>query len=162
MVSAGKLKEQTVYKKLHIQIEDQSGLPVYRQVMDQIQQYVVTGALESGDQLPSIRELASQIGVNPQTVVKAYGELEHSGILEMRRGRGAFLSDGARALAGIDYSRQLRERIHSLVREALQAGYHPEQLSDIFEEMIEEIGSSPSLREAGSEPDLKIIGGGSP
>lgn len=150
-----------MYKKLHFQIEDSSGLPVYRQLMDQIRKYVVVGALENGDQLPSIRELASQIAVNPQTVVKAYNELEHAGILEMRRGRGAFLAEGAHALVGIDYDKHLQESLRVIVKEAQHAGYSTDQIRSIIEEVICEADSDPVVK-PGSEPNLKIIGGGSP
>lgn len=129
--------------------------------MDQVRRYIVLGALESGDQLPSIRELSGQIGVNPQTIVKAYNELEHGGIIEMRRGRGAFLAEGAGALAGIDYEKQLRQSLKTLLVESANAGYSLEQVRGIFEEMMNEAGSEP-VRERKSKPDLKIIGGGSP
>ena len=77
---------------LHFQLNVHSGVPVYRQLMDQIGHYVAAGALAPGDQLPSIRELAKALAVNPTTIVKAYGELEHAGMIEMRHGRGAFVA----------------------------------------------------------------------
>ena len=64
-------------KALHFQIDPRSGLPVYRQLMDQIKYYVASGGLRSGDQLPSIRDLATRASVNPTTVVKCYTELQH-------------------------------------------------------------------------------------
>jgi GntR family transcriptional regulator len=78
---------------LHFQLNVHSGVPVYRQLMDQIGHYVAAGALLPGDQLPSIRELAKTLAVNPTTIVKAYSELEHEGLIEMRQGRGAFVAD---------------------------------------------------------------------
>lgn len=150
-----------MYKKLHFHIEDQSGIPVYRQLMDQIRKYVVVGALQNGDQLPSIRELASQISVNPQTIVKAYGELEHDGIIQMRRGRGAFLAEGASALAGIDYEKLIRGQLQDMIIEAQKAGYSIEQLRTLVEELLDEASSDP-VKKPDSEPNLKILGGGSP
>jgi GntR family transcriptional regulator len=82
---------------LHFQLNVHSGVPVYRQLMDQIGHYVAAGALVPGDQLPSIRELAKTLAVNPTTIVKAYGELEHAGMIEMRHGRGAFVAASAPA-----------------------------------------------------------------
>lgn len=151
-----------MYKRLHIQTEDRSGQPVYRQIMDQICQYVVIGALSSGDQLPSIRELASQIGVNPQTIVKAYGELEHLGIIEMKRGRGAFMASGCAALAGIDFEKQLKDRMEQMVREAVSAGFSPEQLLETFNQVLKETGPTVAAKQSEAGPELKIIGGGSP
>ena len=82
---------------LHFQINVHSGVPVYRQLMDQIGHYVAAGALVPGDQLPSIRELAKTLAVNPTTIVKTYSELEHEGRIEMRHGRGAFVAANAPA-----------------------------------------------------------------
>ncbi len=82
---------------LHFQLNIHSGVPVYRQLMDQIGHYVAAAALVAGDQLPSIRELAKTLAVNPTTIVKAYGELEHAGMIEMRHGRGAFVAASAPA-----------------------------------------------------------------
>ena len=86
---------------LYIKINPHSGVPVYRQVMDQIRYYVGSGTLKPGARLPSIRELARALAVNPTTVVKAYTELQHAGIIDMKHGKGAFLTDsGGRNGAG--------------------------------------------------------------
>lgn len=77
---------------LHFQLDIHSGVPVYRQLMDQIRHYVASGALAPGNQLPSIREMAKRLAVNPTTVVKAYGELDHEGVVELRHGRGVFVA----------------------------------------------------------------------
>ena len=84
--------------QLHLQIDDRSGVPVYRQMMDQMKYYVAGGTLRPGDQLPSIRELAGALAVNPTTVVKAYTELEREGVIEMRHGKGAFAAEQELAL----------------------------------------------------------------
>lgn len=77
---------------LYFQLNVHSGVPVYRQLMDQIGHYAAAGALLPGDQLPSIRELAKTLAVNPTTIVKAYSELAHEGLIEIRHGRGAYLT----------------------------------------------------------------------
>ena len=94
---------------LHFQINPHSGVPVYRQMMDQIKYYVASGVLRAGDQLPSIRELAQRLAVNPTTVVKTYCELEHEQVIEMRHGKALAAESGARLSA--------KER-----EQALQAG----------------------------------------
>ena len=81
-------------KPLYYQIDPNSGLPVYRQVMDQTKHYIASGALLAGDQLPSIRELATRLSVNPATIVKAYNELQNEGVMEIKQGKGAFVSGG--------------------------------------------------------------------
>lgn len=72
-----------------------SGVPVYLQLMEQVKHAVETGALRPGEQLPGIRPLAEQLVINPNTVAKAYRELEHEGVLELRHGAGAFVSSAA-------------------------------------------------------------------
>src|SRR5215468_2545323 len=74
-----------------------SGVPIYLQLMEQVKHAIETGALRAGDQLPGIRPLAEELVINPNTVAKAYRELEHAGVLELRQGAGAFVSGTARA-----------------------------------------------------------------
>lgn len=68
-----------------------SGIPVYLQLMQQIRHGVETGALRAGERLPTIRSLAEELVVNPNTVVRAYRELQHEGIVELRQGSGAYV-----------------------------------------------------------------------
>src|ERR1700716_427818 len=73
-----------------------SGVPIYVQLMEQVKHAIETGALRPGDQLPGIRPLAEELVMNPNTVAKAYRELEHEGGIELRHGSGAFVSQNAR------------------------------------------------------------------
>jgi len=72
------------------------GVPIYLQLMEQIKHAIETGALRQGEQLPGIRPLAEQLVINPNTVAKAYRELEHEGVIELRQGAGAFVTAAAR------------------------------------------------------------------
>ena len=74
-----------------------SGVPIYLQLMEQVKHAIETGALRPGEQLPGIRPLAEELVINPNTVAKAYRELEHEGVIELRQGAGAFVSAHARA-----------------------------------------------------------------
>ncbi len=74
-----------------------SGVPIYLQLMEQVKHSIETGALRPGEQLPGIRPLAEELVINPNTVAKAYRELEHDGVIELRHGAGAFVSGNARA-----------------------------------------------------------------
>jgi GntR family transcriptional regulator len=76
-----------------------SGVPIYLQLIERVKHAIETGALRAGDQLPGIRPLAERLVINPNTVAKAYRELEHEGIIELRHGAGAFVSAGARKQA---------------------------------------------------------------
>ena len=70
-----------------------SGVPLYIQLMDQVKHAVETGALRPGDQLPTMRKLAEDLVMNPNTVIRAYRDLEHEGVIELRQGSGAFISE---------------------------------------------------------------------
>src|SRR6187401_2586462 len=72
-----------------------SGVPIYLQLMEQVKHSIETGALRPGEQLPGIRPLAEELVMNPNTVAKAYRELEHEGVIELRHGAGAFVSNKA-------------------------------------------------------------------
>src|SRR3954470_11421069 len=73
------------------------GVPIYLQLMEQVKHAIETGALQPGDQLPGIRPLAEQLVMNPNTVAKAYRELEHEGVIDLRHGAGAFVAEQPRA-----------------------------------------------------------------
>lgn len=133
---------------LHIQIDPHSGIPVYRQMMDQINYYVAAGTLRPGDQLPSIRELAQSLSVNPTTVVKAYTELEHDEVIEMRHGKGAFVAEGATRLSDREREKALRRLARQLAVEAIQMGAAPTLVQRVLEEEMRDIagqnlGSNP-------------------
>jgi GntR family transcriptional regulator len=73
-----------------------SGVPIYLQLMERVKHAVETGALRPGEQLPGIRPLAEELVINPNTVAKAYRELEHEGVIELRHGAGAFVAANVR------------------------------------------------------------------
>jgi GntR family transcriptional regulator len=107
-----------------LSIDPSSGLPVYRQIMDQVRRMIVAGRLAPGDRLPSIRELAATLQINALTVGKAYGELEHDGAIEMRRGLGMFVR-ATRARPTKDRETvppSVAESARRFVLEAAQAG----------------------------------------
>src|SRR5450755_4172486 len=79
-----------------------SGVPIYLQLMGQVKHAIETGALRPGEQLPGIRPLSEELVINPNTVAKAYRELEHEGVIELRHGAGAFVSATARAKKSTD------------------------------------------------------------
>ncbi len=126
---------------LHFDIDPRRGVPVYRQLMDQIKYYVASGTLKAGDQLPSIRELAKSLHVNPATVVKAYGELEHEGAIEMQHGKGVFVTAGGSRMTRSEKERAVRELARHLAVEASQMGIDAEDVLRILREELRRISA---------------------
>ena len=104
--------------QIHITTHDK--VPIYLQVVNQIKYQVAAGRLVAGEELPPIRVLAEKLVVNPNTIARAYRELELAGIVEKRRTAGTFVSDQGSPLARRERMRILTERIDQLLAEALQ------------------------------------------
>lgn len=110
-----------------IQIDYRDGRPIYEQVVDQIEQLAICGVLQADSKLPSVRQLATELSINPNTIQRAYGELEQRGVIYAARGRGNFISG--------DFSK-LRERrldeigtqVRSLVKTARDLGATEQRL----------------------------------
>jgi GntR family transcriptional regulator len=110
-----------------------TGQPLYVQLMQQIQHATETGALQDGDQLPGIRTLAEELVVSPNTVVKAYSELEHDGILELRQGSGAFVTIKRRTRSLTDHVQVARRRFRGLIDQLREDGLLDEEIRRAFE-----------------------------
>lgn len=121
---------------LHLQLDNQSGVAAYRQIMEQIKFYAASGALPQGAKLPSIRELAKQLAVNPTTIVKAYTELQHEGVIEMKQGKGAFIAEALPAFSDHQRRETLRPSARRLVVEASQLGADATMLVALIEEEL--------------------------
>jgi GntR family transcriptional regulator len=76
-----------------LQLNPSSGVPLYLQLIEQIKHAIEAGAMRAGDQLPSVRQMAEELMINPNTVVRAYRELEHEGVIELKHGSGAFIRE---------------------------------------------------------------------
>src|SRR5215470_8450389 len=91
-----------------------SGQSLYLQLMQQIRHAIETGVLQPGESLPGVRTLAQQLVISPNTVVKAYSELEHEGLLELRHGSGAYVSGKRGKRSRAERLRQAQERVRAL------------------------------------------------
>jgi len=109
------------------------GVPIYLQLMEQVKHAVETGALRPGDQLPGIRPLAEELVINPNTVAKAYRELEHEGIVELRHGAGAFIAGAARDKKLTDKVRAGQGVIASAVDKLRRAGLSEDEIRRLVE-----------------------------
>jgi GntR family transcriptional regulator len=116
-------------------LNPQAGQPLYLQLMQQIRHAVEIGVLRSGDQLPGIRTLAEEIVVSHTTVAKAYSELEHEGLLEIRHGAGAFIAARSRS-RGKSQSERVRlaqERVRAVVEALQKEHFSEEEIRRFFE-----------------------------
>lgn len=110
-----------------------TGQPLYLQLMQQIRHATETGALQDGDQLPGIRTLAEELVVSPNTVAKAYSELEHEGVLELRQGSGAFVCVKRRTRSLADHVQVARRRLRELIERLREEGLLDEEIKRTFE-----------------------------
>jgi GntR family transcriptional regulator len=108
-----------------------SGVPLYLQLMEQVKHAIETGALRQGDRLPTIRALAQELVMNPNTVVRAYRELEHEGIVELRHGLGVFVSDSVEERHKL--MRKAQSVVQSAVERLLSLGATEEEIRRLFE-----------------------------
>jgi GntR family transcriptional regulator len=112
-------------------LDRRSNVVPYLQLVEQVRHALRTGLLEPGDQLPTVREVAETVTINPNTVLKAYRELEHDGLVEGRPGRGTFV---VRSLAGPSLASHaaLRREFLSWLRRAYRAGLQPEDIQALI------------------------------
>jgi len=108
-----------------------SGVPLYLQLMEQVKHAVETGALRAGDQLPTIRKLAEELVMNPNTVVRAYRELEHEGFVELRHGLGAFVSESVEGRGKL--MRKAQAVVQVAVERVRSLGATEEEIRRLFE-----------------------------
>jgi GntR family transcriptional regulator len=110
-----------------------SGQSLYLQLVQQIRHAVESGALRDGDQLPGIRTLAQELVVSPNTIAKAYSELEHEGLLELRQGSGAFISVNHRARSLSNHIQAASRRVTDLVEDLRERDFRDEEIRRMFE-----------------------------
>ncbi|MBC8871544.1 MAG: GntR family transcriptional regulator [Planctomycetes bacterium] len=113
---------------MQIRVSSSDGVPIYLQIVNQVKYLVASGRLAPDEQLPPVRKLAEQLLVNPNTVARAYRELETAGVIVTRRGSGVFVSDSGSPLARREQNRILNERIDMLLTEARQMNVDTEVL----------------------------------
>ena len=124
------------------QLNTQSGVPVYRQLMDQVQGALAAERLKSGDQLPTIRQVAVDLAINPNTVTRAYREMEIRGLLETQQGTGTFIAERRIETDSRVRNRQLEQLAAEMIARAGASGFTVAELIN-------------ALKERGSVPDAK-------
>src|SRR5438105_12693038 len=118
---------------MFLKLTPTTGQPLYLQLMQQIRHAAETGALRDGDQLPSIRSLAEELVVSPNTVVRAYTELEREGWIELRHGTGAFISIKRRTRSLTDHVQAARDKMKSFIDRLRDDGLSSDEIRRVFE-----------------------------
>lgn len=113
---------------MQIHISPTDGVPIYLQIVNQVKYLVASGRLRAGEELPPIRALAEQLVINPNTVARAYRELELAGVVTKRRTTGTYVSGAGSPLARRERLRILTERIDALLAEARQMGFDTDEV----------------------------------
>lgn len=119
-------------KPNEFRLDEHSGVPVYRQIIDQVMGRIAAGALQPGDQLPTVRQVAVDLAINPNTVQRAYREMEIRGVLETQQGTGTFISQQKVKRDEVERRRQLAQLVSDFVGRAGAAGF-------TIKELLEEI-----------------------
>ena len=113
-------------------LDRRSGVSPYMQLVQQVKRAMLLGALEVGDQLPTLKEVVSKLAINPNTVLKAYRELEHEGLIESRPGVGTFVVETL-AASSLDLHPRLRDALLDWLQEAREAGLDEESIEALFD-----------------------------
>jgi GntR family transcriptional regulator len=135
---------------MEIQVDFESGVPIYMQLVDRIKQMVASGQLQPGQQLPTMRQLAADLRINFNTVGRAYTLLDQEGVISTQQGRGTFIASRLNE-EQIQRMRlaKLRSMIGQIVQEALVLGYSPQEINDVVEEQLTDATSA-----AGQAPKI--------
>ncbi|EDS77695.1 transcriptional regulator, GntR family [Clostridium botulinum C str. Eklund] len=122
-----------------IRIDSRNSRPIYEQIIDAIKENILKGILRPGDKLPSVREMSSMITANPNTVSRAYMELERQGVTETLRGKGTYVSSNYKSKVGGQSMEKLKEDIKKIIVEAYYMGIEKEDMIDIINQLYKEV-----------------------
>src|SRR5881227_1156638 len=123
-----------------LKIDLHSGVPVYRQLIDQVRTGIASGSLLAGDQLPTVRQLAVDLAINPNTVTRAYRELEIRGVLETQQGTGTFISHKKIERNDAERQRRLSQLVGEFVARGGSAGFMLEELLEELQAVQSDVG----------------------
>ena len=127
-------------------LDARSGVPVYRQLIDQVQAGIASSNLASGDQLPTVRQVAVDLEINPNTVLRAYRELEIRGVLDTQQGTGTFISDRKVTEDSGEHGRLLEQLVSEFVARAGAGGFTVQELIEVLRERLPENRNDPDKK----------------
>jgi GntR family transcriptional regulator len=129
----------------HIDVATGATTPIYRQIVDQVRLGVATGALAPGGALPSVRGLAERLGINPNTVARAYGDLVRDGVLESHQGRGVLVAHKKRQVySRAERLRRLQLALDAFVHEAVFLDFTPDEVRKAVDEKLADLSLRPN------------------
>ncbi len=132
---------------MQIHVSTKDGIPIYKQIINQIKYMVASGRLQASEKLPPVRKLAETLLINPNTVARAYRELEAVNVLTMRQGSGVFVADTGSPLARREQNRILQERVDMLLAEARQMKVATADVITLIEQRSRHIkGENPDIQ----------------
>ncbi|MDR1836362.1 MAG: GntR family transcriptional regulator [Treponema sp.] len=132
------VKSTAVEEAVNFTLDPVNGTPIYRQIIQQIEYAILSGRMQPGDRLPTIRSLAVELKTNPNTIARAYSELEIRGILATQVGSGTFISDKKPVMEDDGLNRKIREVLGRFVQEMRDLGVEKRELVKLVESFIKE------------------------
>src|SRR5690348_7486997 len=132
---------------LHLSITTGSTVPIHRQIAEQICRAVAMGQLLPGEQVPSVRVLAEQLVINPNTVARTYSDLIRQGVLEAQRGKGMFVARRRAVYTKAERLRRIDASLRAFVNEGVYLGFTPDELREALERKLQEFAPVPEKGE---------------
>ncbi len=132
---------------LNLHLDPASRQPIYQQLVEQLRVAIARGELEDGTRLPSVRELALELRINPNTVARTYRELEHEGFVVLQQGRGVFVTHRTAELSVIERRKMLQGPLDELLIAGWQLGLEPRDLIEELERRAKELFAERTAKE---------------
>jgi GntR family transcriptional regulator len=140
-----------VRRPFTFRLDMQSGVPLYRQLIDQVQAAIAGGLLVPGDQLPTVRQVAVDLEINPNTVMRAYREMEIRGILDTQQGTGTFVAQQTIDRDAVEHSRGLEQLVEEFAARAGAGGFNLEELMIALRDRVTEGKQGRALKPKGEK-----------
>jgi GntR family transcriptional regulator len=128
------------------QIDQRSSTPIYQQLVQEVKVAILRGVLRPGDRLPSVRELAGRLAINPNTIQKSYQELERQKVIETLRGKGTFVCQDYRAREDGERMGLFQDSLRKILIEAHYLGLNQERILTLVAQMLQELGKGEGTR----------------
>jgi GntR family transcriptional regulator len=121
-----------------IRLDSKTGVPIYLQIINEIKGSILSGSLVAGEKLPSVRELAMSLKVNPNTIAKSYRELKHDGVIESQWGGGYFVASDIKKVTQKDKEILMSKAFQQLINEAKDLGFNEKEQLALFKKILNE------------------------